>query len=165
MNISSDAGGIDSNNFLDYIAKQFPSDLAKMTAIRDELVQRQGALSAVEDANKLRADADSYAATCKIEADEALITAKTKAVEAKAKKAEADDLLSSLNSQRTEFDVYVKAKEKELKSRENSVVSREDTLLEIEENLKTAQSRLVLDQADFDARVKAFQDKVNSLSV
>jgi len=43
MNISSDTGGIDSSAFLDYIAKQFPSDLAQMVALRDELAKRQGA--------------------------------------------------------------------------------------------------------------------------
>jgi len=165
MDISNGAGGIDSSSFFDYIAKDFSKDLAKMLALRDELAERQGALSAVQDANKLRADAEAYAATNKVEADEALAVAKATAVEAKAKKAELDELVNSLNSQTGEFDKFVKAKEKELKSRENSIVSREDTLLEIEENLKTAQTRLAVDQADFDARVKAFQDKVSSLSV
>ena len=62
MDISNGSGGIDSSKLVDYFSKQFLKDLGEMAVLRDELAKRQGALSAVEDANKLRADAEAYAA-------------------------------------------------------------------------------------------------------
>jgi hypothetical protein len=165
MDISGDNNHVSYDKAIDYFIKQFPSDLAQMMAARDELAQRQGAISAVQDANKLRAEADVYAATSKATSDDVLVKAKADATDAKAKKAEADDLVKSLTNQRAELDAYVKAKEKELTTRENSASSREDVLVNAEAALKVAQDKLVSDQAEFDARIKAFQDKVNSLSV
>jgi len=165
MDISGDNNHVSYDKAIDYFTKQFPLDLAQMMAARDELAQRQGAISAVQDANRLRAEADVYAASSKATSDDVLATAKADADEAKAKKAESNDLLKSLTSQRAELDAYVKTKEKELTTRENSANSREDALIDAETALKVAQAKLVSDQAEFDARIKAFQDKVNSLSV
>ena len=47
MNISNDNPSVD---YVDYFTKQFPQDLAKMAALKDELAVRQGALSAAQDA-------------------------------------------------------------------------------------------------------------------
>jgi len=113
MDISGDNNHVSYDKAIDYFTKQFPLDLAQMMAARDELAQRQGAISAVQDANRLRAEADVYAASSKATSDDVLATAKADADEAKAKKAESNDLLKSLTSQRAELDAYVKTKEKE----------------------------------------------------
>ena len=47
MNISNDATPTD---YVEYIAKQLPKDLAQYVKLRDELAKRQGALSAAEAA-------------------------------------------------------------------------------------------------------------------
>ena len=72
MNITNDASSLDAGKFLDYIKKNLSSDVAQLVAAKDELAKRQGALSAVEDAIKTKADADKYAATKKASADELL---------------------------------------------------------------------------------------------
>ena len=57
MVVYGDSGSIDSDKFLAYIAKQFPLDLAQLVKTKDELAKRQGALSAVDKANKDRENA------------------------------------------------------------------------------------------------------------
>jgi len=54
MNIANDSP---STDYITYFTQQLPKDLAAMAALRDELAKRQGALSAVEDANKMREEA------------------------------------------------------------------------------------------------------------
>ena len=64
-NVSNDTAAV---NYVDYFTKQLPKDLAAMAVLRDELAQRQGAMSAVEDANKLKEQATAALETAKAEA-------------------------------------------------------------------------------------------------
>ena len=70
MDISNGSGGIDSSKFIDYFTKQLPLDLAQMATLRDELERRQGAMTAVDDANKAKLEADAILASAKIESQD-----------------------------------------------------------------------------------------------
>jgi len=50
MNVFGDSGQIDSEKFLDYVARQLSADVASLIKVRDEMALRQGALTAVQDA-------------------------------------------------------------------------------------------------------------------
>ena len=93
MNISNDGTGIP--DFVGYFTTQFLIDLGRMAELRDELVKRQGAISAVEDAIKAKADAEDYAINKKASADDILAAAKTT-------KATAEALVTDLKNARQE---------------------------------------------------------------
>lgn len=161
MNVSGDTPGVD---YVAYFTKQFPQDLARMAALRDELATRQGALSAAEAAVADRDTAAKELATAKSEA--AVILAEAKDVATKTKEAAA----------------AVKARETAVTAAEaalaNKVKSVEDDLavrLKACETLEAGQARLTAelternekldaDVADLKARVQAFQAKVAALS-
>jgi hypothetical protein len=165
MDISNGNGGIDSKKLVDYFTKQFLKDLGEMAALKAELEVRQGALTAVEEANKLRADADAYASAKKAEADDNLVAAKLKNADADIKKSNLDKTLAS-------FEVTAKAVNAELDEREKALSGKLISLTESEAAVAKANEKAVsliatleADRATLDARVKAFQDKVASINV
>ena len=104
MDLSNGSGGIDSSKLIDYFTKDFLKDLGQMAVLRDELAKRQGALSAVEDANKLRSDAQTYAQNLKTEADANLSQAKQANASAKELKTALDTREASLNTREGEYE-------------------------------------------------------------
>ena len=141
MNISSDTGGIDSSAFLDYIAKQFPSDLAQMVALRDELAKRQGAISAVDDANKKLADADVYAQNIKAQADALLATAKTASADSQDKQALLDAREKDLTALENQAVADSAATAKDVAAKEASLTVREDGLAQAQAELIAGQAK------------------------
>ena len=84
MEISNDtAHGVD---YLYYFTTQLPQDLARLAALREELQVRQGAMSAVEDATRMRDEAAQILASAKEEADALRADTKAKNADATAKK-------------------------------------------------------------------------------
>jgi len=165
MDLSNGAGGIDSGKLMDYFTKQFLKDLGQMAALRDELAKRQGALSAVEDANKLRAEADAYAQTRKGETDINLAQAKEANAVAKALQMSLDAREAALNTREGQLDKDTAALAKAVEAHKQAVADAEVALQNTEKALKIAQDKLAADQAALDARVKAFQAKVASINV
>ena len=165
MDLSNGSGGIDSSKLVDYFTTQFLKDLGQMAALRDELAKRQGALSAVEDANKLRAEANAYAQTLKGETDINLAQAKEANVVAKALQASLDARETALNTREGQLNKDVAAHTKAVEAHKQAVSDAQVALQNAEKALKLSQDKLVADQAALDARVKAFQDKVASINV
>lgn len=169
MNISNDgSGGVD---YVTYFTKQFPKDLAAMATLRDELEARQGALTAVDDANQLRRDAETIKAKAIAEAETSKTAADQYLADAKAKNAEVNAKVSELTAQESAF---VRAKsdyesnravnEKSLAERIKVVAARETQLADREAALAKATEELRTQQDSLDARIKAFQAKVAALS-
>jgi len=165
MDLSNGSGGIDSSKLVDYFTTQFLKDLGQMAALRDELAKRQGALSAVEDANKLRAEANAYAQTLKGETDINLAQAKEANVVAKALQASLDARETALNTREGQLNKDVAAHTKAVEAHKQAVSDAQVALQNAEKALKLSQDKLAADQAALDARVKAFQDKVASINV
>jgi len=86
MNVHDSSGGIDQNKFLEYIINQFPGDLKLMIEVRDELAQRQGALSAAQLALNDREAAAKELAEAKVAAAEMVADAKAKVAELRPRK-------------------------------------------------------------------------------
>ena len=165
MNISSDASGIDSSKFLEYIAKQLPSDVAQMVAVRDELAKRQGSITAIDAANKKLADADAYAQNSKAEADTLLTDAKATNADSKAKSAALDAREKDLIVAEKQAAVDNAAAAKNAAAKEASLATREAELAKAQVELKTAQDTLASDRVNLDARIKALQDKIASINI
>lgn len=165
MDISNGNGGINSGKLVDYFTKQFLKDLGEMAALKAELEARQGALSAVEDANKLRADADAYAAAKKAEADDNLRAAKLKNAESDIRKINLDKTLASFEVTAKTVNAELDEREKTLSGKLKSLVESEAAVAKANEKAASLIATLEADRATLDARVKAFQDKVASINV
>jgi hypothetical protein len=160
-----DGGAIDPAKFLDYIAKQFPTDLANLVAARDELARRQGAMSAVEKANKDREKAARELEAAEAKAASLVENAQKVAQANDAKKAELYVLETELVADRKAFAAETVAKTADLTQREQQVANREAAVAERETDYVTKAAALESNRATLDARIKAFQDKVAALSV
>ena len=165
MDLSNGSGGIDSGKLMDYFTKDFLKDLGQMAVLRDELVKRQGALSAVEDANKLRADADAYAQTRKAEADINLAQAKEANDAAKELKKALNAKEADLNKREGQYEKDSTALVKAIAAHKVSVNDAESAIALAQVNLQTRQDQIDADRVALDARIKAFQSKVASLEV
>jgi chromosome segregation ATPase len=168
MDLSNGSGGIDSSKLIDYLSTQFLKDLGQMAALRDELAKRQGAISAVDDANRLRTEAEIYAQARKIEADDNLTSAKNVNDKAKELKKTLDAREIELNARQGQYEKDAAALEKAVQAHKKAVADAEVSLQTAQNALKQTQSKLTADQAALDARIAAFQakiEKVASISV
>ena len=96
MNISNDAGGIDSSKFVEYFTKHFLVDLGRMAALRDELEARQGAMSAVEQINADKDEAKALVEKAKADFAERDKNHKEKSAIYKARKAALEEAEAAL---------------------------------------------------------------------
>ena len=172
MDISNGSGGIDSNKFIDYFTKQLPLDLAQMATLRDELERRQGAMTAVDDANKAKLEADAILASAKAESEDLI-------AQTNSQKQIADKLLADLNEQQKaldlkqiSFDNQVDFQNAELVKRTKAANKKDESLTEREIAVKqkeldnsAKEAELAQYQVELDSRIKAFQDKVKLLSI
>lgn len=166
MNVFNDSPQID---YVDYFTNQLPKDLAAMAQLRDELARRQGALTAVDDANKLRTEAAAILADAK--AQYADLTSKAKAeydssiAKIKAAQSKLDSTLKELNAREKAFDDSYAVRVADLTRRETNVAALDKELADKQSRLDLLDAKLTADRAALDARIKAFQDKVASLAV
>lgn len=172
MDISNGSGGIDSGKFIDYFTKQLPLDLAQMATLRDELERRQGAMTAVDDANKAKLEADGILASAKAEAEDLV-------KQTNLQKQIADKLIADLNEQQKaldlkqiSFDNQVDFQNAELVKRTKAANKKDESLTEREIAVKqkeldnlAKEAELTQYQVELDSRIKAFQDKVKLLSI
>lgn len=162
MNIVGDTGPANVD-LVDYFTKQMPLQLAQMAALKEELAKRQGALSAVEDANKLREKAAAELEAAKAEAADLKAAAKTALESAKAKDAKQDEREKALTEREKALEAKVQSETAALTTREKAVSLRESAAMAKDAEItKQAESLKVATEA-FDNRVKAFQDKAASI--
>jgi hypothetical protein len=102
MVVYGDNGSIDPAKFLEYIAKQFPLDLAQMVKAKDELAKRQGAISAVDRANNDRAKAAAELEAATAKASSILADAQAESLAVQAKKAEMEAAAAIADEKRQE---------------------------------------------------------------
>ena len=135
-----------------------------MAALRDELEKRQGALTAVEAANKLRAEADDYAAKTKADVDGLLSDARDKNKQLDTGHAELAILQLAFDTESSKKETDLAKREKEVSIREAAVTSRMAAMDAKDVDLQNRQAKLVSDQVEFDSRVRAYMDRIASLA-
>ena len=165
MNVFGDSGGIDADKFLDYVAKQLPIDVAAIVKAKQEMAKRQGALTAVNDAHKLRDSAKAALEAAQDHAATILADARAEAAEASSKMAEQNAREAAMNAREAAFSASSASQIADLIRRESEVASRESTARADEANNATLQSQLQADRNALDSRIKAFQDKVAALNI
>lgn len=158
MNVTNDGGSVD---ILEYVTKQFPKDVKAMLDVRDELAKRQGAISAIKDAEKDRDKAaqeleKASIIAAKAEEKQRFVTDAETAVKA----AE-----TSLNARINEFTAKSVETEKMLAARQANLEAREKFVAEQDAALKDALAKLEAYRSALETRIKAFQDKVAALNV
>jgi len=162
MNISNDTPSMD---YLAYFTNQMPKDLAHMAALRDELAQRQGALSAVVEANQDRKAAKLLLENATAEAAALVADTKAKNTIAKQKLADVEAKELAFNLHSAEIEASLTSKADALVMRENQLSANKTSLAAFQTMLDGRAAKLDADRVLLDNRVKAFQDKVAALSV
>ena len=162
MNITNDGAQTD---YITYFTKQLPQDLANMAALRDELALRQGALSAVEDSTKLRAEAAALLASTKDECATLKTDTQAKNAEANAKKTRQDIRETDLNAREAAATKSAEDTQASLTSQALMLGKLEAALIAREGKLEEGLVALAAGKADLDARVKLFQAKAAALAV
>jgi hypothetical protein len=158
-------GEIDPAKFLEYVQKRFSTDLANMVKTRDELVMRQGALTAVEDAAADRQKAATELADALMEAD--ILRAAAKAVKEAAtkQKKELDEREAALDVERQQFNVASANRTLDLDKRYERLNSDGISLATEQDRLTSLRAALESEKETFEARVKTFQEKIARMSL
>ena len=136
-----------------------------MAALRDELALRQGALSAVEDSAKLRAEAAALLASTKDECATLKTDTQAKNAEANAKKTRQDIRETDLNAREAAATKSAEDTQASLTSQALMLGKLEAALIAREGKLEEGLVALAAGKADLDARVKLFQAKAAALAV
>jgi len=165
MNVFNDSGQIDSEKFLDYVARQLSLDVANLIKVRDEMALRQGALTAAQDAAKLRSDAQVELASAREAANVMKAEAQRQLHDAKLLKEELEANLQAYDKQAKTFNRDSTAKWAELAAREKVVAMKEADLASREKDLRSAVDELAIEREHLSSRIKSFQDKVASLGI
>ena len=158
-------GDIDSAKFLEYIAKQFPTDLANMVKTHNELALRQGSINTVKDAAADRQKAADELQAARTEADILRAAAKVINDAATKKKKELDERETTFNAKQETLNVLNIARTEVLDKRQKELETKAEALAEERAKLTALNETLTGERQEFDARVKAFQDRVASLSL
>jgi chromosome segregation ATPase len=149
---------------IEYLTKKFPADLKLYVAVRDELVTRQGALSAAQETMRLLEQTKVTTENAKAEAAQLVADAKDANAKAKAAKSVQDAREKELDVQIEQNAIKFAQLEAEYSAREMAVLTRESNATQREDKLKADLAALAEGQDALAARVKAFQDKAAALS-
>jgi len=164
MNVFDTSGNMDSAKFIEYIINQFPSDLKSMVEARDELAKRQGAMNAVDEANRDRAAAKLLLDTATEESKAIVANTKAKNAAAAAKLQELDAREAVLDKRSADMEADINARMDVMAQREKRNSTIEASLNALQLSLDERAIKLEADRVALEARVKAFQDKVAALS-
>lgn len=164
MYVFDQTGVVDSAKLIEYITKEFPGEFKRLIEARDELAKRQGALSAVDDALKMKAKAEDTLAAAKAEAASLIADAKAKQEDAKAKLAaakvqedEAAKAEKALTLRIEKFNADAQATQVKHDA-ERAALDKGVAALQAD------RAKLAADRAALDDRIKNFQAKVAALS-
>jgi predicted secreted acid phosphatase len=161
-NVSNDAAAFDP---VDYYTRQLPLDLARLTELRDELRVRQGALTAVEDAQKDRDAAAVELDTAKSQAAKILADAKAADAKSKAKAADLDAREAALKQSSDEAYNAVTARETTVATRERNVAEQEAAAAAKAEALAADAAKLDAEKIAFNTKVEGFSNLAKQLKV
>jgi chromosome segregation ATPase len=165
MNISNDAGGIDSSKFVEYFTKHFLVDLGRMAALRDELEARQGAMSAVDQINADKDEAKALIEKAKADFAERDKNHKEKSAVYKARKAALEEAEADLEARIEALEASSVAQNKSLTAREEAIAVKTAANEALALTLEAKSESIKQDREALDARIAAFQEKVAAISV
>jgi len=142
---------------VDYYTRQLPLELARLTEVRDELRQRQGAMSAVEEAHSDRQAAAAELQAAKDQAAVLLADAKAADAKSKAKAAQLTEREKALAAAEAEAAAAVARRETAVATRERNAEAREVAVAASEERVIAAIAVLDAERTAFNVKVASFQ--------
>jgi uncharacterized protein YgiM (DUF1202 family) len=152
-------------DYVQYFTEQLPQDLAQMAKLRDELAIRQGALSAVSEAVNDREAAAVELSTAKESAKAVLAEVGAKSKKIADKLANAEALEKDLDERIAKFEASASAREKVVAQLEQRLALDSTRIMTEYDQLDKANKKLEAEKAILEARIKAFQDKVASITI
>jgi chromosome segregation ATPase len=161
MNVSNDKPAMD---YVQYFTEQLPQDLARMAKLRDELTLRQGAISAVSEAVSDREAAAIELSTAKESAKAILAEANAKSKKSVDKLANAEALEKDLDERIAKFEASASAREKVVAQLEQRLALDSTRIQGAQVLLDRASEKLNSEKVALESRIKAFQDKVASIT-
>jgi len=161
-------------DYLAFFSTELPKQLAEMAALRDELQQRQGAMSAVVEANNLRQQAvdvltkaQTDAATMKQDAERALSEAMAAKAQAEAdaagEKATLQSLLEEVNGKLRQLAEDKLAFDADTKKRKDAADKRDRELSARASELAAQQDAMAQDRTNLEMRIKKFSEAIGAL--
>ena len=165
MDFHGDGGSLNHTNLIEYIQKQLPGELTTLVNLQAELAQRQGALSAVAEANADREKAKQILADASAQADSMLSNAKATLANVKAKQQTLDALEAALTARTVDFNASSEKQTAELDAQAKLQAAKATDLAKQQTQLDEANEALAQDRATLEARIKAFQDKVAAINI
>ena len=151
-------------DYLDYFTNQLPKNLASLAALRDEMAARQGAMSAVDDANGMKAQATTALETAKADAAAMRAAAAGIAAATAVDRRAADNRESALKAREDAFEDTSAKRTADQEKTERALIARELSVSDRENAISTAEAALASNTKTLDARVVAFQAKVAALT-
>jgi len=148
---------------VEYYTKKLPLELVRLTELRDELRKRQGALTAVEEAQKDRKAAEMELAAAKSQAAEMLANAKAAEGKVKAKAAALDERDATSARAVAEANQAFLERGTALASREREVLLREAQAAIKDQSLAEVAAKLDEERNAFNAKVAAFQSMASQM--
>ncbi len=142
----------------------FQEDLADMIEVRDELVKRQGAMKAVDEANADRAAAAAELEAAKAEAKDILDKAGAALSEVVRKAEDLERRDAEFTANVVEYTNQLKVREQEAVDADNRVAAGLRDLNAQKQEIGARLAKLEADEASLQTRLRAFQDKVAALS-
>lgn len=142
---------------VEYYTKQLPLDLARLTELRDELRKRQGAMTAVGEAQKDRDAAAAELQSAKDQAAKLMAEAKEQAAKNAAKAAQLNDREKAVEQADAAGRAAVAERKRAVDLWERNVGAREAAVTDKEQTLAADVAKLDAEKTAFNAKVAAFQ--------
>lgn len=142
---------------------KFDDEIKRLTNIRDEVSEKLGMVETVEEAARVKADAESYAKRLRADADGVKAAAEGVAAQAKAALSsaqESDKRALAREAEATRTSADFRQKSQELDATHGA---RMKVVAEKEAGFSARESKLSADQQALNARVAAFEQKLAAL--
>ncbi len=144
------------------LREEFKSEIERLTKVRDDAQKNLGISKTVEDAARIKAQADEYAASQKISVDSALASAKARESDAKIA---VERAVAAEKQAKSQSEIAIKLQDeyakkdgelsRSMKQREASVQAREDAAT-------AREAKIASDSADLARRVKSINENLQS---
>lgn len=161
-------------DYLAFFSTELPKQLAEWSKLRDELQQRQGAMSAVVEANAMRQQAEDVLRKAQSDAEQMRSAAQAALDDANSKRAhvegemaqeqaklaaileETNAKLAALSEEKAAFAAHVKASQDAAAKQERDLASRLALL-------ESQQKALSSDRSALEFRIKKFSEAIGTL--
>ena len=148
-----------------YLTEVTPTYIASLVKLRAELTERQGAMSAVESATRMRREAELALGAAREQAAQLLADTNDRLAHVRKTETDLKAKARSLDTERTAFEVQAAAAQKVIAEKMRANTAKTEELAAIEVRLEAQSAVHAAAQADLSERTRALQAKVAALAL